>query len=188
VKFEPGFEFRKQGKLPGMIPQVPHFGGNKDDPPHPEKWSARVMWLKTGDADLNGKVKPDLYLYDQDRQQGQTGEHNNSPGFSFVTGTWHEVVLYVKLNSSGATRDGRAELWVDGELMACRTNKKFRGATGQSTQIQRLAFHNYFGGGADYDWPHEEQYAYFDELEIFQGRETPSVPAAGACDDSIRNQ
>lgn len=188
VSFDSDFDFRKQGKLPGMIPLAPHFGGNKDDPPHPDKWSVRVMWLKTGDADLNGIVKPDLYLYDQDRQQGQTGEHNNHPGFSFVRDTWHHVTLYVSLNTDGMTRDGRAELWVDGELMSCRSNKLFRGNVGPASEIQKIAFHNYFGGGADYDWPLAPQRSYFDEITIVEGRDTPSVPGEGECDPSIRNE
>lgn len=186
VKFESGFDFRKQGKLPGIIPLSPHFGGNANDPVHPDKWSVRVMWLKSGDADGDGEVRADLYLYDQDRPLGKSGEHNNQPGFGFTTGTWHTVTIYLRLNSNGATRDGRAEMWVDDQLLACRTNKLFRGNTGQNTEIQKIAFHNYFGGSQDYDWPHEEQFAFFDDLLLVAGRDTPYVPDASECESHIR--
>ena len=56
VFFEPGFEFVRGGKLPGLGSQNPTTGCQRKNP---RDWSVRLMWTE------NGGLRN--YLYDQDR-------------------------------------------------------------------------------------------------------------------------
>ncbi|NJM51112.1 MAG: hypothetical protein HC843_09745 [Sphingomonadales bacterium] len=174
-----GFVFRRQGKMPGLSPLNGAFGGDAPYAAIPDKWSARLMWL---DIEMEkGRPLPSLYLYDQRRAKGRTGEHNKGRQI-LSTGRWHSVAIFVHLNRTGQS-DGRAELWINEQLMACRTNMMFRNTESDATMIQRLSFHNYFGGSAKNadQFPDKSTTMRFDDFAVFDGRATPATPDDGQC-------
>jgi Chitobiase/beta-hexosaminidase C-terminal domain len=116
VYFEPGFDFAKGGKLPGLSANDFDSGCTDDGSVKrtPHTWSERVMWRE------NGRVE--LYSYDQSRPSGNCGIDqlvNALPGdpayeypevvpgnggsvFRFQTGIWYTITLSVAVNDNNA--------------------------------------------------------------------------------------
>lgn len=151
------WQFRLQGKLPGLQPDQPHFGGNANDPVEWNKWSVRLMWLSTTgniESGNDNKARPSVYIYDQDRIQGNTGKHHKVDGYFFEKDTWYDIRIEVQLNTHTgaiANRDGVVELFINGVLEKTVSGLKLVGdiPTGQSfdkAKISKIAFHNYYGG------------------------------------------
>jgi hypothetical protein len=182
-KFGSDFSFEKQGKLPGLSSFTPHYGGNKDDPVAKDSWSFRQMWLKYSNDAANVGPRPDMYIYDQYRDTGSTGEHyRGDAGTEFEKNTWYTVHMYIKLNNkkSGtqtAQSNGVAELWRDNNPIVCNTGLKFRGNSyTNNSKIGRLALHFYHGGAKTAsELPSSDagQDLFFDYIRLEPGRKTP---------------
>ncbi|WP_156172342.1 polysaccharide lyase [Aurantiacibacter marinus] len=177
---EDGADLRIQGKLPGLSSLRGAFGGDAQREAVPDSWSTRLMWL--GHGQNAGHPRPSLYIYDQFRARTRTGEHNLGPE-EILSGRWHEVAMYVRLNDPGLA-NGRTELWMNGELAACRTGLTFRNTASEAALIQRLAFHNYYGGSPRnaFEWPEEDVEMRFDDFAVYDGRATPAGVSAADCD------
>jgi hypothetical protein len=179
-KFSPRFDFVRQGKLPGLGSFTPHFGGNKDDPPAKDSWSYRQMWLKFSNE---SEPRPDQYLYDQFRSQGETGEHYRAAaGNTFAQNDWTTTHLYIKLNdkrpgSQAAQANGVAELWRDNVPLVCNRGLKFRGdGYTSASNVGRVAYHFYHGGAKspiEVPASAQGQFIDFDYIEVHEGRATP---------------
>jgi hypothetical protein len=178
-----GTDFRKQGKMPGLASEFGAYGGDAPKPAVPDNWSVRLMWLNNG----NGS-KPSMYLYDQRRAKGRSGEHNVGD-MTFTADRWYDVRIYVQLNKPGES-DARTELWIDNRLMACRTGLMFRVTDAQKTAIQTLAFHNYYGGQAKNpaEFPDQPALMRFDNFQVTDGRATSFVPEAKDCSSEYKEQ
>ncbi len=178
-----GWQFRLQGKLPGLQPDQPHFGGNRHDPVEWNKWSVRLMWISTSTNINNGvdsKARPSIYIYDQNRALGSTGTHHKLDGVFFPKNQWQEISLYVKLNThngSTARSDGVVKLYRNGALAKTVSGLKLVGniPSGQSldkAKISKVVFHNYFGGSKTnpLDVPTTSTATcYFDDLTVKEG-------------------
>ncbi len=151
------WQFRLQGKLPGLTPTTPHFGGNVNDPVVWNKWSVRLMWLSTTNTIENGddtKARPSIYVYNQNRQTGSFGQQNVVSGYYFPENSWQNISIYVRCNThSGSTArsDGLIKLYINGALLSTVSGQKLIGniPSGQSASaawISGMAFHNYYGG------------------------------------------
>jgi hypothetical protein len=110
--FEPGFDFAKGGKLPGLASKTFDSGCTEDGNAkrNGTNWSVRMMWRN------NGRLQ--LYSYDQTRPSGSCGVTqmvDAAPGdapyempgmipqdnkFRFKTGTWYTVRLSVRINDN----------------------------------------------------------------------------------------
>ncbi|PWF47712.1 fibronectin type III domain-containing protein [Massilia glaciei] len=115
VYFEPGFDFAKGGKLPGLAAKAFDSGCTEDGSAKRSgsSWSVRLMWR------ANGRVE--LYSYDQSRPSGSCGintliDHVDGeppyevPGqipsvstkFRFKPSVWYTITLAVKVNDNNA--------------------------------------------------------------------------------------
>jgi len=115
VYFEPGFDFAKGGKLPGLAAKVFDSGCTEDGSAKRSgsSWSVRLMWR------ANGRVE--LYSYDQSRPSGSCGintliDHvegeppyevpgtipSGSTKFRFNPNVWYTITLAVKVNDNNA--------------------------------------------------------------------------------------
>lgn len=130
VYFEPGFDFAKGGKLPGLAAKAFDSGCTEDGSSKRSgsSWSVRLMWR------ANGRVE--LYSYDQSRPSGSCGintliDHvageppyevpgqipSGSTKFRFNPGVWYTITLGVKVNDNNAVvyqRDGNGNYLLDG--------------------------------------------------------------------------
>lgn len=129
--FEPGFDFAKGGKLPGLAASAFDSGCTEDGSTkrQPENWSERLMWR------ANGRVQ--LYSYDQSRPSGSCGVERTidlepgdaefeQPGvipsdakFRLKGGIWYTVRLSVRVNDNDSVTyltnaDGSYQLDADG--------------------------------------------------------------------------
>ena len=114
VYFEPGFDFAKGGKLPGLAAAAFDSGCTEDGnvKRSNSNWSERIMWR------ANGRVE--MYSYDQSRPSGSCGVDkmiDAAPGdpvyevpgqipndnkFRFQPGVWYTIRLSVKVNDNNA--------------------------------------------------------------------------------------
>jgi hypothetical protein len=136
VRFEPGFDFVKGGKLPGLYGGVVNNG--KDIPDGTNGWSTRLMWREEGQGEV--------YAY-----LPTSTVHGTSLGrgsWSFGLGRWISVEQHVRLNTPGVA-DGLIEIVVDGVQVLRVKDVVFRGVA--SLKIEGVFFSTFFGGD-DTSW------------------------------------
>jgi len=183
VYFEPGFDFVKGGKLPGLCGGPSDVLASACVQPQPiNAWSYRLSF------NVDGRLQ--MYIYDQSRldvgaptcgicsiagsgcnettgvcPQNWYSAPNN---FRFTIGRWYELKAYVKLNSYAEAKDGIAKLYVDGKLLTQRTNVKFRGSNDTSTLINTMWFNTFYGGDDSSYAPSTTTYIRFDNFVVTQ--------------------
>lgn len=125
------------GKFFGLGPEAP-ITGCKDITT--DGWSARVVIRDH---------KPQLYIYDQSKPDGKCGARLEGTQ-TLTDGQWHDIALYVKLNSSGSASDGKAILYVDGVESIRRENIQFFGGSSSNvpvkSKIQKVIRTTFLGG------------------------------------------
>jgi hypothetical protein len=142
IYFEPGYDWARGGKLPGLSAKEWDSGcsiegdGLPTDP-GPARWSVRLMWRAGGATEL--------YVYDQDRVPGACGTRSPT-AIPFTTGRWYAISIYVKLNSTSATNDGIAALYINGQTARYETGIKFREEISSNSRINQIFFSTFFGG------------------------------------------
>lgn len=155
VYFEPGFDFVKGGKLPGLMGGSSSWrrsGGSIPD--GTDGWTLRFMWLTDGEAVIYAYLPPGQY------QQGVFGTVIKMNTF-FTTGIWICLEQFVKLNTIGQN-DGKLTVWMDGVQVLDLSDVNYRtvdNAAGKVSGIYVSTFH----GGDTADWaPSVTSYARFD--------------------------
>ncbi|HEX3775414.1 MAG TPA: hypothetical protein VHV51_13175 [Polyangiaceae bacterium] len=136
VRFEPGFDFVKGGKLPGFYGGTEVSGGRIPDGTN--GFSTRFMWRSEGQGEV--------YAY-----LPSSAEFGTSLGrgdFRFTPGQWHCVEQQVVLNDPGAA-NGVVRAWLDGKLVYENRSLVYR--TVRSLRIEGVFFSTFFGGG-DSSW------------------------------------
>ena len=154
VKFEPGFDFRLGGKLPGLNSgRGQYSGGNL--PRAGEGWSARFVWGEGGQINL--------YLYTVETA-GPWGDVLPLGATAIAEpGRWHTLTQRIRLNTPGAA-DGVLEVWVDGKRVLSQGQRRWR--SGDQGLIDSLFFSTFHGGG-DAAWaPRVDGQALFDDFVI----------------------
>ena len=146
VRFEPGFDFVKGGKLPGFYGGTQVSGGRT--PNGTDGFSTRFMWRAAGQGEVYA------YLPSSPRFGTSLGRGN----FSFTAGGWQCLEQEVRLNAPGAS-DGALRAWLDGKLVYQNEHLVFRSV--RTLQIEGVFFSTFFGGG-DASWaPTRDQHADF---------------------------
>ncbi len=159
VKFSPGFEFVKGGKLPGLA------GGKGNTGGHPSNgldgWSARLMWKQ------DGKIIQYVYYPDQKGKFGDTFYYMDETGGTLLVqpGVWYLIENHIVMNTPGKT-DGLIEAWVDGKKGVSIPNLRFRDTN--AFGIDLFQFSTFFGGGDDSWSSLKDEYIYFDDFIISQ--------------------
>jgi hypothetical protein len=87
--------------------------------------------------------------------------------FSFVTGTWQTVWLYVELNQVGY-KNGMVSLWYNGVRAIKVDQLEFR-KTDDIKSIAGLYFSTFFGGYDDTWATPLTQYSYFRNIQLYAG-------------------
>jgi len=152
--FEPGFEYVRGGKLPGLGSKKPTTGC---DAINAEDWSVRSMWS------FFGAVRN--YFYSQDRTE-DCGAGEISSRRVFGTGRWHHVELNVKLNTQQSPYSGYVIQKIDGQVVADDRQLKLREVYTPESLISTFMFSTFFGGD-DTSWsPSRQVFARFDNFEV----------------------
>jgi hypothetical protein len=159
VRFGPGFDFVKGGKLPGLAGGAANTGGNK--PTGRDGWSARMMWR------AGGAVVQYVYHVDQPTIYGEDFDWDLGGQRVFRPGAWHRVEHRVVINRPGQ-RDGIVQGWFDGGLALDRRNVRFRDV--DAFAIDLFYFSTFFGG-SDPSWAAtKDEQVDFDRFVVASGR------------------
>jgi hypothetical protein len=136
LRFQPGFDFVKGGKLPGL------YGGTvtsgRHIPDGSNGFSTRYMWRRSGAGEVYAYLPSSV-------------EHGTSLGrgsWSFTPGQWICIEQAVQLNTPGRA-DGSVSVWLDGKLVFNQPDLSYR--TTDKLKIDGLFFSTFFGGG-DSSW------------------------------------
>ncbi|TDX30815.1 hypothetical protein DFO67_10470 [Modicisalibacter xianhensis] len=136
LRFKPGFDPVKGGKLPGLMAGDSPSG-------HKEAlngMTARMMWRR--------EAQGELYLYYPDMKESH-GDSIGRGNFYFDTsGKWHTIRQEVKLNDVGKA-NGYIKVWYDGVPVIEATGLRLR--TKDSVLIEGI-MHTIFPGGGDRSW------------------------------------
>lgn len=150
--FEPGFEFVKGGKLPGLAGGAANTGGNK--PNGTDGYTSRLMWRRN-----NALV---VYLYHPD-QPSTYGEDFRHQGLTLQTGRWYTVRQRIVMNTNNQA-NGRLESWVDGQPYIAE-DIRYR-SRDNAFSVDSLMFSTFYGGN-DSSWaPSKTTYIRFDNFKI----------------------
>lgn len=140
IKFKPGFEWVKGGKIPGLT------GGRFVSgmiPSPTDGFSVRMMWKE------NGKLT--FYVYHQN-QSDIYGDSYLWGNFAFTSGKWYNITIRVVLNTVKdgiALNNGILEGFIDGKLLFQKKDFKFRSL--ESIKIENMNIGSFFGGNTP-DW------------------------------------
>ena len=158
VKFPPGFDFGRGGKLPGLYggPIGGESGGN-----HGGGFSTRYMWR---DHEVSGSVSgcsrsvpcAEVYLYSPQAAHGY-GQDLGGQWQWQGDGRWHMVEQMVNRTTGDVT------VWYDGSQVLNEP-----GVLGDSTGVPfGGVFFSTFFGGHDTSWgPSQSEYAYFADFAL----------------------
>jgi hypothetical protein len=155
VRFAPGFDFVRGGKLPGLVGGEANTGG--EPPDGTDGWSARMMWRVGGD------VVQYVYHPDQPGTFGEDFPWDLGGDRLFEPGAWHQVEHRIVMNTPGQ-HDGVVQGWWDGALALDRQDIRFRDV--DTFAIDALQVVTFFGG-SDATWAaSRDEYVYFDDFVV----------------------
>ncbi len=158
VKFEEGFDFRRGGKLPGLM-----GGGNSwsrsggDQPDGTNGWTLRFMWRSQGTLMVYAYVPPS----ENGKWGGVQWGQNIDCDFAAEPGKWHCIEQYVNVGTPGHD-DGKLTVWIDGEKRLDIDDMRFWDVENNYGRIGGVYFSTFHGGSTS-DWaPRTDSYAQFD--------------------------
>ncbi|WP_129141093.1 polysaccharide lyase [Modicisalibacter coralii] len=153
VRFEPGFDFVKGGKLPGLYGGDAPSGG--DAVTGKNGFSMRFMWRKQGQGELYE------YVVNKDSDYGESVGRGK---WIFPTGQWTTIEQEIILNDPDK-QNGIARVWIDGKPMLEQHGIVYR--TTPAVTIDGVMFSTFFGGhGKDWRTP-KDQHADFGDFNIY---------------------
>jgi hypothetical protein len=134
VRFAPGFDFVRGGKLPGLVGGSHPTGGKPDD----GGFSARLMWRR------GGAVVQYVYHPRQTSKYGVDLPYQlDGEPVRFQPGIWHRVEHRVVMNTPGQA-DGVLQAWIDGRLALDARDRVWR--LDATVHVDALYFSTFFGG------------------------------------------
>lgn len=145
VRFSPGFDWVKGGKLPGLCGGPENVSGG-----HPANgtngFSVRLMWRADG--------RGEAYVYHRNQRSNYGDSFAFPEDFRFPTDTDVRVRIAVTMNEPGM-RNGSLAVWVatagapDERQVVSRADLEWRSVS--SIQVDSLMFETFHGGG-DASW------------------------------------
>lgn len=164
VKFSPGFDFVKGGKLPGLYGGSTTCSGGADSE---DCFSTRFMWRREGDLEVYGYFPNNqVEGFCDDSDVLCNFDHGHSLGrgvWRFVPGEWVTIAQVITLNTVGSM-DGTVAVLVEGEELYRREQLNIRQS--QEVVVQGIMFSTFYGG-SDSSWaPGNDTWAYFDYFSL----------------------
>ena len=151
VRFAPGFQFVKGGKLPGLGGGKGNSGGNI--PNGSDGFSSRFMWRSGGAGEVYAYL-PTSKVWGTSLGRGD---------WQMAPGVWNRLEQTVRLNSPGKA-DGEISVSVNGRLVNDYRGLRFRDS--EKLTLDLLIFETFFGGNNP-DWATPiDTYADFSDLNV----------------------
>lgn len=166
VKFEKDFDFRKGGKLPGLMgggDSWTRSGGNQ--PNGSNGWTLRFMWVEKG--------KIVVYAYVPKSKNGKWGNKVWGQGISCdfyaKSGEWICIEQYVNVGTPNKD-DGNLKVWINGTEKVNIDDMSFWNVENNDGKIGGIYFSTFHGGNTD-DWrPLNDSFAQFDGFVVAKKR------------------
>ncbi|KAG7444918.1 uncharacterized protein BT62DRAFT_198879 [Guyanagaster necrorhizus] len=170
VMFQPGWEWAKGGKLPGIFGGVGDAsyhcsGGRQND--RCQCFDARLMWRPNGAGEiytyfpLTEGNETALLRVPGSRKNPDYGFSVGLGAFTWPVGRWVDVAFRVKLNEINAL-DGELELYVDGKTVISVHGLNMKMSS--DSRIKGMHFQTFFGGHTD-EWASpKNQQAWFGDV------------------------
>lgn len=166
VKFEDGFDFRKGGKLPGLIgggDSWSRSGGNQPDGTN--GWTLRFMWVDGG--------KLIVYAYVPKNENGKWGDvkwgQSIDCNFKVEPGKWYCIEQFVNIGTPNKD-NGKLKVWIDGVEKVNINDMRFWNVENTNGKIGGIYFSTFHGGNTK-DWaPLHNSYAQFDSFVVAKKR------------------
>ena len=172
VRFAPGFDFVRGGKLPGLAggtaptgsTQATGFNG----------WAGRLMWRTNfnGTSGQPQQLTSGGITYAKHTTSGFSGDGRqedrnfffNPDGNQtvFVADRWYQITQRIVMNTPGEF-DGIQQVWVDGVMVINEQNIRYR--LDDSFAIDQMYFSTFYGGNDDWSTSKDEE-AFFDDFVI----------------------
>ncbi|MEN8122627.1 MAG: polysaccharide lyase [Bacteroidota bacterium] len=166
IKFEEGFDFRKGGKLPGLMGGGDSWnrsGGNQ--PVGDNGWTLRFMWVNKG--------KLVVYAYVPKSKNGKWGEalwgQAIDCNVKAQPGKWHCIEQYVNVGTPNRD-DGKLKVWIDGEEKINIDDMRFWNVENDKGKIGGIYFSTFHGGNT-LEWaPQNDSFIQFDGFVVAKKR------------------
>lgn len=155
VRFEPGFDFVKGGKLPGLYGGKAPSGGDKVTG---DGYSMRFMWREQGQGELYG------YVVNMDSEYGESMGRGL---WTFPTGQWVTIEQEIILNDPHG-ENGIARVWIDGRPILEQRGIVYR--TQGNVFADGLMFSTFFGGSGEGWRTKQDQSADFADFNFYRYR------------------
>lgn len=155
VRFEPGFNFVKGGKLPGLYGGDAPSGG---DEVTGDGFSMRFMWRENGQGELYE------YVVNKDSDYGKSVGRGL---WTFPTGRWVTIEQEIILNDP-QKKNGIARVWIDGEPILEQRGIVYR--TQGDVYVDGLMFSTFFGGHGEKWRTPRDQTADFADFRFYEYR------------------
>jgi hypothetical protein len=149
VRFGPGFNFVRGGKLPGLVGGSRPTGGK----PRNDGFSARLMWR------AGGAAVQYVYYPNQTSTYGVDLQYLRR----FQPGVWHRVEHRVVMNTPGQA-NGVLQAWFDGQLVLDLHDRVWR--LDASVHVDALYFSTFFGGNDASFAPTRDESIDFDDFIV----------------------
>nr|WP_299242380.1 hypothetical protein [uncultured Halomonas sp.] len=153
IRFEPGFDFVKGGKLPGLYGGGAPSGG--EEVSGEGGFSMRFMWRENGQGELYE------YIVNMDQEYGLSVGRGE---WYFPTGQWVTVEQELILNDPDR-ENGIARVWIDGQPILEQQNIVYRRT--DDVTIDGVMFSTFFGGNGEEWRTPRDQVADFGAFEIY---------------------
>jgi hypothetical protein len=154
VRFAPGFDFVRGGKLPGLLGGSGPSGGRI--PNGFDGYSLRLMWREHGHGEVYAYL-PTSVGHGTSLLRG---------ALRFVPGQWHRLSQEVRLNTPGAA-DGWVRLRQDGRWVGEQAGLRLRDT--HALGIDGVFFDVFFGGSDDSWAARADTHIDFAGFEITRG-------------------
>ncbi|GMK53735.1 hypothetical protein CspeluHIS016_0103210 [Cutaneotrichosporon spelunceum] len=171
IYFDPSFVFNKGGKLPGLRGGPDAIGCSGGHQANQFKcFSSRLMWRDGALGELYAYIPTKLKDFCSRLGVTCNSDYGTSLGrgrYSFATGKWQTVWLFVALNAEGIA-NGVMTMYNNGNKVIEFTNLEIR----SSSTIESIGgvYFSTFFGGYDPSWASpKQQFAYFRNMQLYAG-------------------
>ena len=156
-KFASGFDVSGGGKMPGLAGRRNGGWGCKEPGWNGyEGWSSRMAYKELANEVI--ELHAYTYYYDTPDSVGNCGD--NVIVDTVTRNSWKTLKMYIKMNT-GAYKNGKLKVWIDGVLKLDRSDIQFIDDT--DARITELWLDNYYGGSGTSP---QTQYVYIDNISV----------------------
>ncbi|KAJ3937498.1 MAG: polysaccharide lyase family 14 protein [Lentinula lateritia] len=181
VAFDENFDWVLGGKLPGLRGGTNATGcSGGDEPTGLDCFSARLMWRPDGAGEVYAYI-PTTNVFCQESNitcNPDFGVSISRGSFTFVSGEWNRVTLFVQMNDPVTTANGDLQLYFNDQLVISRQDLQFR--KGSSVDINGLYFSTFFGG-SDNSWATPiTTHTYYRNMQLWGGANPSNATAVNS--------